>query len=110
MEPELGSTSAEPLAATKLQAERGLEILQWKGKYLMVPTEEGIAVVHIRRAQLRIQYERFLKAQENATGAVTSQVLLIPEDITLTQPEVLALLDAREPLAAMGMELEQNDD
>lgn len=110
MEPELGSTSAEPLAATKLQAERGLEILQWKGKYLMVPTEEGIAVVHIRRAQLRIQYERFLKAQENATGAVTSQVLLIPEDITLTQPEVLALMDARESLAAMGMELAQIDD
>lgn len=110
MEPELGSTSAEPSTATKPQAERGLEVLQWKGKYLMVPTEEGIAVVHIRRAQLRIHYERFLKAQAHDHGAVLSQTLLIPEDITLSQPEVLALMDARESLAAMGMELAQVDD
>ena len=37
----------------------GLEVLLWKGKYLMVPTEEGIAVVHIRRAHMRVQYERY---------------------------------------------------
>ena len=103
-------TSEPNPAESATQAEQGVEVLQWKGKYLMVPTEEGIAVVHIRRAQLRIQYERFLKAQENTTGAVTSQALLIPEDITLTQPEVLALMDARESLAAMGMDLSQVDD
>ena len=39
-----------------------------------------------------------------------SQRLLIPEAITLSKPEVLALLDARETLAAMGMELSQVDE
>ena len=102
--------SAPTPTESRTTAEQGVEVLLWKGKYLMVPTEEGIAVVHIRRAQLRVQYERFLKAQENATGAVTSQALLIPEDITLTQPEVLALMDARESLAGMGMDLSQVDD
>ena len=89
----------------------GLEVLLWKGKYLMVPTEEGIAVVHIRRAHMRVQYERYLKGKQDATSQVMpSQRLLIPEAITLSKPEVLALVDARETLATMGMELSQVDE
>ena len=42
--------------------------------------------------------------------AVPSQALLIPEDITLTQPEVLALMSAQDALKGMGMELGQLDD
>ena len=77
----------------------------------MVPTEEGIAVVHIRRAHMRIQYERYLKSKQDAASQVMpSQRLLIPEAITLSKPEVLALIDARETLAAMGMELSQVDE
>ena len=89
----------------------GLEVLLWKGKYLMVPTKQGIAVVHIRRAHMRVQFERYLKSKKDAASQVMpSQRLLIPEAITLSKPEVLALIDVRETLAAMGMELSQVDE
>ena len=39
-----------------------------------------------------------------------SQRLLMPEAITLSKAEVLALNDARDTLAAMGMELSVVDD
>jgi DNA mismatch repair protein MutL len=77
----------------------------------MVPTNEGIAVVHIRRAQMRVQYERYLNSRQDAASqTMPSQRLLIPEAITLSKPEVLALIDARETLAAMGMELSAVDE
>ena len=105
-------TSAEEAEVReKAASTEGLDILQWRGKYLMVPVEEGVAVVHIRRAHLRILFERFmarLRAGEEAS--VASQTLLIPEDITLSQPEVMALTDAREALLGMGMDLAQVDD
>ena len=83
----------------------GLEVLLWKGKYLMVPTQEGIAVVHIRRAHMRVQYERYLNNRfGSGPQSMPSQRLLMPEAITLSKAEVLALKDARETLAAMGME------
>ena len=89
----------------------GLEVLLWKGKYLMVPTEEGIAVVHIRRAHMRVQYERYLHNRlSSGSQSMPSQRLLMPEAITLSKAEVLALNDARETLAAMGMELSVVDD
>jgi len=99
-------------AAVQREAAEGLEILQWRGRYLLVPTEEGVAVVHIRRAHMRVLYERYLAAQDSAASSrqVASQALLVPEDITLTQPEVMALMDAQEVLRGMGMELEQVDD
>ena len=97
----------------QLQFERshGLEILQWRGRYLMVPVEEGVAVVHIRRAHMRILYERYLNAvQASDMAPVAPQTLLIPEDITLTKSEVMALMDARESLLSMGMDLQRLDD
>ena len=102
-------TSRETIAGDGV--DRGLDILLWRGKYLMVPVEDGIAVIHIRRAQMRILYERYLAAQKGLEPqAVTSQTLLLPEDITLTKAEVLALVDARDALASMGMDLVAIDD
>ncbi|MGB1480662.1 MAG: DNA mismatch repair endonuclease MutL [Flavobacteriales bacterium] len=121
LEPEEGKSEAKSQedreagtthAAVQREATEGLEILQWRGRYLLVPTEEGVAVVHIRRAHMRVLYERYLAAQDSTAAScqVAAQALLVPEDITLTQPEVMALMDAQEVLRGMGMELEQVDD
>ena len=43
----------------------------------MVPTNEGIAVVHIRRARMRVQYERYLNSKTGrrvSNHAVTTAV------------------------------------
>ena len=100
----------EILVSEKLDSE-GLEILQWRGKYLFVPVKQGVAVVHIRRAQVRILFERYMgRFRAGVVKPVVSQKLLIPEDVTLTRPEVMALADARESLLEMGMDLSKVDD
>ena len=105
------SNSEEADMSRQSLEDSGLEVLLWKGKYLMVPTQEGIAVVHIRRAHMRVQYERYLNNRfGSGPQSMPSQRLLMPEAITLSKAEVLALKDARETLAAMGMELSVVDD
>ena len=100
----------EILVSEKLDSE-GLEILQWRGKYLFVPVKQGVAVVHIRRAHVRILFERYMgRFRAGEVKPVVSQKLLIPEDVTLTRPEVMALADARESLLEMGMDLSKVDD
>ena len=100
----------EMLVSQKLDSE-GLEILQWRGKYLFVPVKHGVAVVHIRRAHVRILFERYMgRFRAGEVKPVVSQTLLIPEDVTLTRPEVMALADARESLLEMGMDLSKVDD
>ena len=84
----------------------GLEVLQWQGTHLMVPTAEGLCVVHIRRAHMRVLFERYL-AQE--TTPTVSQTLLVPEEITLSQGEVMALVEVEADLKRMGLDLRQVD-
>ncbi len=110
-EGETSTDEATEHTTRQSNEDSGLEVLLWKGKFLMVPTNEGIAVVHIRRAHMRVQYERYLNTRQDAASqTMPSQRLLIPEAITLSKPEVLALIDARETLAAMGMELSAVDE
>ena len=84
------------------------EILQWKGAYLLVPTDEGVTAVHIRRAHMRVLYETYLAraASAGSSAVAASQGLVVPEEITLTKAEVLALDDARPQLKAMGLEVD----
>ena len=99
----------EPEAPAELDMpsqDSGLEVLQWQGTHLMVPTAEGLCVVHIRRAHMRVLFERYL-AQE--TSATVSQTLLVPEEITLSQAEVMALVEVDTDLKRMGLDLRQVD-
>lgn len=88
----------------------GLDVLQWKGKYLIVPTDGGLTMVHMRRAHMRILFEQFLVQTEASGQKVASQALLLPEQITLTKAEVMALVEAKTVLASMGMDLAQVDE
>jgi DNA mismatch repair protein MutL len=88
----------------------GLDVLQWKGTYLIVPTDGGLTMVHMRRAHMRILFEQFLVQTEASGQKVASQALLLPEQITLTKAEVMALVEAKTVLASMGMDLAQVDE
>lgn len=88
----------------------GLDVLQWKGKYLIVPTDGGLTMVHMRRAHMRILFEQFLVQTEPSGPNLASQALLLPEQITLTKAEVMALVEAKSVLASMGMDLAQVDE
>ena len=99
----------EPGPASELDMEprdSGMEVLQWQGTHLVVPTAEGLCVVHIRRAHMRVLYERYLTQDMSATA---SQTLLVPEEITLSQAEVMALVEVESDLKRMGLDLRQVD-
>ena len=98
----------EPEQALNQDMFEGLEIILWKGTHLLVPTEEGLAVVHVRRAHMRVLYEGFFRVKEH--GQRASQALLIPEKVSLTAPEVIALMEAREELGSLGMDIQQVDE
>ena len=98
----------EPEQTSKQNNFEGLEIMLWKGTHLLVPTDEGIAVVHIRRAHMRVLYEGFLRVRDH--GQRASQALLIPEQVSLTAPEVIALMEAQEELGSLGMDIQQVDE
>lgn len=105
------STSKEHHASVDMStSDSGWEVMMWKGKYLVVPTSEGLTVVHARRAQLRILYERHLSALGSSPRAVVSQRLLMPERLTLSKAEVMALGEVRDSLVAMGLDLRVADE
>ena len=101
--------SPQPDFEGSLEA-NGLDVLQWKGKYLIVPTDGGLTMVHMRRAHMRILFEQFLVQTEASGQKVASQALLLPEQITLTKAEVMALVETKTVLASMGMDLAQVDE
>lgn len=106
-------TQLEPPLATGWEVGAAApEILQWKGAYLLVPTDEGVTAVHIRRAHMRVLYEAYLAraASGGSSSGAASQGLVVPEEITLTKAEVLALDDARPQLKAMGLEVDVVDE
>ncbi len=84
----------------------GLQVLQWQGTHLVVPTVEGLCVVHIRRAHMRVLFERYLAKEVPLS---VSQTLLVPEEITLSQAEVMALVQVDADLKEMGLDLRQVD-
>ena len=88
----------------------GLEVLLWKGEYLVFPTSEGLTLLHIRRAHMRVLYETYLGQMQQLPDVEGSQRLLIPEEVALTQAEVLALDDASAELLRMGLEVKRLND
>ncbi len=78
-------------------------LLQYRGQYIVIPSENGLTLVDQHRAHTRILYEHYLRQAENHKAP--SQRLLFPEMLTLSPAESTAL-DALAPqLAAMGFDI-----
>lgn len=78
---------------------------QYNGKYILLPGEEGLTMIHQHRAHVTILYHRFLEQMAHAQGA--SQQLLFPEVISLSPDEMVLVGQIAEELRTIGFELEQ---
>ena len=78
---------------------------QYNGKYILLPGEEGLTMIHQHRAHVTILYHRFLDQMTHAQGA--SQQLLFPEVISLSADEMVLIGQIAEELRTIGFELEQ---
>ena len=78
---------------------------QYNGKYILLPGEEGVTMIHQHRAHVMVLYHRFLDQMTHAQGA--SQQLLFPEVISLSPDDMVLVEQITGDLRAIGFDLEQ---
>lgn len=80
-------------------------IWQYGGKYILMPTEEGLMFINQHRAHVAVLYAQFLEQLAQTQGAM--QQLLFPEVLTLPQDELVLLGQLLPDLQAIGFDIEQ---
>ena len=75
------------------------------GGYITCATENGLMIVHARRAHITILYHQLIAQLHNQRGA--SQQLLFPEQLTVSAEEQAALDALLPDLQHIGFELEK---
>lgn len=101
----LGPAAARPAPPAPLPTLPGrVAALQVHNRYLVAETEEGVLVIDQHALHERILYEQLQAAL--ATGTLQSQRLLVPEPVDLTPAEAAAVLEGRELLTRLGLEVE----
>ncbi|MFV2066972.1 MAG: DNA mismatch repair endonuclease MutL, partial [Pirellulales bacterium] len=89
-------------AAAKGQS--SIRALQVHNRYLVAETDNGIVVIDQHALHERILYEQL---REKVTeGTIESQALLVPEPVDLSASEAAAILEHRELLGKLGVEVE----
>ena len=78
--------------------------LQIHNRYLVIENDEGLEVIDQHALHERILYEQL--RDKVLAGALERQRLLVPEPIDLASAELAAVLENRELLAKIGVELE----
>lgn len=78
--------------------------LQIHNRYLVIENEEGLEVIDQHALHERILYE--LLRDKVLAGALERQRLLVPEPVDLASSEAATILENREVLAQIGVEIE----
>ena len=79
------------------------QILVVQGKYILTQSASGLMIVHVRRAQERLLYDRFLKAL--TAGGHVSQTALFPVTVNVGTKGLLVLENHAEMLGKMGFDI-----
>ena len=88
---------------TEISGMRQHNILLVQGSMLVTTVKSGLMLIHIRRAQERIWYERMLEEWNN--GSTPSQQLLFPISYELPPQDALLLTEALPDLARIGLDI-----
>ncbi|MDP7017460.1 MAG: DNA mismatch repair endonuclease MutL [Pirellulaceae bacterium] len=95
---DAGTTAAGPSTSAASHA------IQLHNRYLVTETPEGMIVIDQHALHERILYEQI--REKVLAGSLESQRLLTPEPVALTAAEAAAVLDAREMLAKLAIDVE----
>ncbi len=100
-------SSASPVPSSGNEAlfntHTGQNILLVQGTMLLTTVKSGLMLIHIRRAQERIWFERLLEDWNN--GNVASQQLLFPVSYELPPQDAILLNEAISDLAQIGFDI-----
>ncbi len=78
---------------------------QYNGKYIMLPTEQGLMLIDQHRAHVCIQYKYFRDQIINQRGVM--QQVLFPETVDLSAEETGLLLAITDDLRFVGFDVSQ---
>ena len=99
-------TPAEPeeplLHAADLES---CALWQYGGKYILVPTQQGLVLVNQHRAHVAILHARFIDQIRLTQGAM--QQLLFPEVLSLSPEDMVLLEQIADDLRTIGFDIEQ---
>ncbi|MEL7108836.1 MAG: DNA mismatch repair endonuclease MutL, partial [Pseudomonadota bacterium] len=99
------SARVEPAPApTTVDYPLGVARAQLHETYVVAQTEDGIVIVDQHAAHERLVYEDMKR--QMAAGGVKRQALLIPDIVELSEDEASRILDRRDELADLGLEIE----
>jgi DNA mismatch repair protein MutL len=90
-----GGASGDPSRAAAMQVQN---------RYIVTESDEGVLVIDQHALHERIIYEQL--RQRVLGGAVETQKLLVPEPVHLAPAEAAAVLDAKELLGKIGIDVE----
>ena len=82
-----------------------IPIWQYGGKYIFMPSAEGLLMVNQHRAHVAVLYAQFMEQLSLTQGAM--QQLLFPEVLELPQDEMVLVAQLMDDLRAIGFDLEQ---
>ncbi len=75
------------------------------GKYIATPVNSGLLLVNIRRAQIRILYERMLQALKE--NSFVSSTLLFPVEVNIGTEHIPIIEQKQELLSHLGFDIKQ---
>lgn len=87
----------------------GIAIAQLHGIYILAQNTEGLIIVDMHAAHERILLQQMKSAWENPEFWI-SQQLLIPKVVNVNRMQALRVEDLKEPLARLGLEIDQYGD
>ena len=101
-------TSAESMSTVQNETSysaQGTPAMQVYNRYLITETDEGVVVIDQHALHERILYEEI--REKVLSDSVEMQRLLVPEPVQLTAGEAAAVMENRETLAKLGVEVDE---
>lgn len=92
-------------AQTVLPDTDSTPLWQYGGKYILMPTEEGLLLINQHRAHVTVLQAQFMEQLTLTQGAM--QQLLFPEVLVLPADEMVLLQTLLPDLRAIGFDIEQ---
>lgn len=89
-------------------AEKASSCFQLQNRYIVCSSRDGVMIISQHRAHTRILFERFMSRL--AEGALSSQILIFPEDLELSAAQAATLHTYEKEFANLGFAFEKKDD
>jgi DNA mismatch repair protein MutL len=80
-------------------------VMQWNNKFIVLPSQQGLMLVHQHRAHVGVIYKELLKQLHEHKGL--TQTLLFPEIIELSNHDIVTLQTMIDDLQYLGFGLDQ---